>query len=54
MPQSGMDVHHKQRLTVETVAKVVSHGYPRGAQEGHCTCHRPCQRSPHIAQWFDK
>src|SRR5712691_4538663 len=54
MPQRGLDVHHKQCPTVETVAKVVGHGYPRGAQEGHCTCHRPCQRSPHIAQWFDK
>src|SRR2546428_5730707 len=34
MPQSGMDVHHKQRPTVETVAKVVGHGYPRGRKRG--------------------
>jgi len=30
MPQSGIDVHTKQRPTVETGAKVVGHGYPWG------------------------
>ncbi len=54
MPQSGIDVHNKQRPTVETIAKVVGHGYPMGSKEVHRTCHRRCQRSPHIDQWFDK
>jgi len=30
MPQRGIDVHNKQRPTVETVAKVVDHGYHMG------------------------
>ena len=54
MPQSGIDVHNQQRPPVETVAKVVGHGYPLGSKEVHRTCHRRCQRSPHIDQWFDK
>src|SRR6266568_4615363 len=54
LPQSGIDVHNQQRPPVETVAKVVGHGYPLGSKEVHRTCHRRCQRSPHIDQWFDK
>ncbi len=54
MPQSSIDVHNKQRPTVETVAKVVGHGYPMGSKEVHRTCHRRCPRYPHIDQWFDK
>ena len=59
MPQSGIDVHTKQRPTMEMVAKVVGQGYPMGSKEVHRTCHRrTChrryQRSPHIDQWFDK
>jgi hypothetical protein len=44
----------KQRPTVEMVAKVVGRGYPMGSKEVHRTCHRRCQRDPHIDQWFDK
>ena len=54
MPQSGIDVHNQQRLPVRTVAKVAGHGDPLGSKEVHRTCHRRCQRSPHIDQWFDK
>ena len=54
MPQSGIDVHNKQRPTAEAGAKVVGHGYPMGSKEVHRTYHRRCQCSPHIDQWFDK
>ena len=54
MPQSGLDVHNKQRPTVEMVAKVVGRGYPMGSKEVHRTCPRRCQRYPHIDQWFAK
>jgi hypothetical protein len=54
MPQSGSDVHNKQRPTVETGAQVVGHGYPMESKEVHRTYHRRCQRSPHIDQWFEK
>jgi hypothetical protein len=54
MPQSGIDVHNKQRPTVETVAKVVGHGYPIESKEVYRMCHRRCQRYPHIDQRFDK
>src|SRR6266446_3735138 len=32
MPQSGIDVHNQQRPPVETVAKVVGHGYRMGSK----------------------
>ena len=53
MPQSGIDVHNQQRPPVETVAKVVGHGYPLESKAVHRTCHRRCQRYPHIDQWSE-